>query len=94
MDALVDSSFDGPGNRLANHRAHAAADEGVFHHARNDGAAHQLALRIDDRVFQPRILLRLFQARGVRLQVHELERVGRSYVAVEGLILVIVDELG
>ena len=34
--ARLKRAIDGAGDRLADHRAHAAADEGVFHHAEND----------------------------------------------------------
>ena len=85
--------FDGAGNFLAYDRAHAAADECVFHRAHNHGAPVQLAAGIDHRVLQAGIGLGLFQARRVGLEIHEFQRVGRNQIRVEYLVLSAVEEL-
>ena len=90
---VLGRALDRPRNRLAHHRAHAAADERILHHAGHHGPSHQLAVRVDDGVVQARIRLRLLQPRRIRLQVDELQRIGRGDVPVERLVLVVVEQL-
>src|SRR5258708_40144293 len=48
---------------------------------------------IDDGIFQARVGLRALQARGVRLQVDKLQRVGGDEIAVENVVFVVVQKL-
>src|SRR5208282_545662 len=61
--------------------------------AHDHRTAVQFAQRIDDGVFQARVRLRLLQTRGVRLQVHKLQRVGGDQIAVENFVLIAVEKL-
>jgi len=86
--------FDGTRDCFADDRSHAAADEGVFHRADDDGPSIQLAMGVDDGVLEPGVLLRLLEARGIGFQVDELQGVGGDQVAVEDFVLIVVEELG
>ena len=90
----VGGFLDGAGDDFADHRAHAAANEGVFHGADNHGAAVEFAVRVDDGVVEAGVVLRLLEARGVGLEVDELQRVGGDEVGVEDFVLVVVEKLG
>jgi len=90
--ALFDAVVDGPADLLAHHRAHRAADEGEVHGRHHQRKPRDLAMRRDDRVLQARLLLRRFQAVGVFLRVHELQRVGRLQVRVQLLVLVVIEQ--
>ena len=74
-------ALDRPRNRLADHRAHAAADERILHRARQSpGVPFSLPRALIDRIVQSGIFLRLLQPRRVGLQVDELQRIGRSQI--------------
>src|SRR5467141_35858 len=48
---------------------------------------------IDDGIFQARVGLRALQARGVRLQVDKLQRVGGDEIAIENIVFAVVEKL-
>src|SRR5882762_5923308 len=48
---------------------------------------------IDDGIFQARVGLRALQARGVRLQVDKLQRVGGGDIAVKNVVFAVVEKL-
>ncbi len=68
---------NGASNRLTHYRAHAAADEGVLHHAQDDGMMVEMADGIDDSVVQPGFVLGLAQACFIGLQIDEIKGIGR-----------------
>ena len=51
--------LDGAGDPFPNHRAHASADEGILHRAYHHGTSIHLAARVDDRILQASVRLRL-----------------------------------
>src|SRR5208282_1258060 len=52
----------------------------------------QLALRIDHRIQQSRVTLRLLQTGRVRLQIHKLQGVRRGQITVERLIFTVIEQ--
>jgi len=78
--ALGPGEPDGPGDFLAHHRAHAAADETEVHHAEYHRRAGNRAPAINERVLPALLLLRFFQLLRV---VRELQRVVRCQVGVQ-----------
>src|SRR5580658_38901 len=85
--------FDRSRNGLANRRSHAPADKRIFHGADNHRAAVQLAAGVDDCIFKAGVGLGPLQARGVRFQVDKLQRVGGGEIAVENVVLTVVEKL-
>ena len=76
----------GARNRLAHHRAHRSADEGVLHGAQHHCVRPQLAHRVQDRVVQAGLFLRLAQPLLVGLHIGKVQRIGRAQTAVHQLI--------
>ncbi len=85
--------FDRSRNDFADHRPHASADERILHGADDDRPPVQLAVRVDDGVFQAGVALRDLQPRPVGFQVDKLQRVGRNQVRVENFVLVVIQKL-
>src|SRR5690606_748072 len=79
----VQRSFDGTGNFLAHHAAHAAADEGKVHDRKTKLAAVDLADAADDGVVTAGLLTGFDNAIGITLRVLELQRIERYQFSIE-----------
>ena len=80
--ALVQRALDRAGDFLADHHAHAAADEGVLHRRDDRGDAVDPSRPDDERVLEAGRGPRRRQPFLVRLGIGELERIGRDQTLV------------
>src|SRR6478752_3766024 len=80
-DAAI--TINGTRNGFAHHGAHRPADEAVFHGAHHHGMRFHLAYGAEDGVIKASVLLGLAKALLVRLDVCEVERIGRTKSAID-----------